>query len=274
MHLPFQTCWDRVDRAEVHRQALIGIWKSLDTQNVYASEAKVDDDGSGKFFFRTIERDWLLPFSLQMGEMLYQLRSGLESCVYDAAILEFDQNPPPDEKRWTFPIAETSEKFNDAARGMKKLPDNLRRLLEAVQPYAGATCGAKEIKMRWDLGQVLNILNLWAVIDRHRRLNLVGTAITTGRVKFNLPEGAGMSVESWDFEMGKHLLEHDTEIARFKIRNFVPGTQVNVDAQFSVEILVNEVPGMAKLQDAALTMGMSVSAVRESFERHYGIERK
>jgi hypothetical protein len=44
-------------------------------------------------------------------------------------------------------------------------------------------------------------------------------------------------------------------------------------AQFAFDILVNETPGMCKLQDAALNMGCSVSAVRESFEKLYGIKR-
>ncbi len=31
-----QTCWDRVDRAEVHRRALINCWNTFDTDQVYA----------------------------------------------------------------------------------------------------------------------------------------------------------------------------------------------------------------------------------------------
>jgi hypothetical protein len=122
-------------------------------------------------------------------------------------------------------------------------------------------------------GRVLGILNLWAKVDRHRRLNLVGTAISKGNLGFGFPSGSGMSIESCDFEVGRHLLEHDTEVARFKVKNFIPGTQMNVNAQFALEVLVNEIPGMCKIQDATFTMGVSVSAVRESFEKHYGIKR-
>jgi hypothetical protein len=267
---PFQTCWDRVDRAEVHRQALIEIWNGLDTYKVYRSEAKIDDDGNGKFFLRTIGRDWLLPFSLQFGEMLYQLRAALDSCVYDAAVLEFGgQNPPPDEGQWNFPICATQKKFDNAVGRMKKLPDRLRGLLEAVQLYSGAV-GRSE-GSEWDLGQVLWVLNEWARIDRHRRLHLAGTAVSTGHLGF---EGvAGMSVASCDFQIGEHLLEHDTEIARFKIAGWVPGAKMNVQGQFTFEIVVDEAPRMFKLHDTALAMGLSVSGVRESFERCYGVTR-
>lgn len=274
MFSPFQTCWDRVARAEVHRQALIKTWEGIDVQDVYSTEVEVDNNGNGKLFFRNVKQDWLLPFAFQVGEMLYHLRSGLESCIYDAAILEFKADPPPDEERWGFLICATPEKFDDAARRMKKLPDALRRLMEAVQPYARASCGTPSVPYRWDLGKVLDLLNLWAKIDRHRRLNLVGTAVTRGNVGFGFSSlGTGMSVVDFGYSAGQHLLEDGTELATFRVENFVPDAEIHVDAQFSIEILVNEAPGMCKLQDAALTMGLSVSAVRESFERHYGIKR-
>jgi len=267
---PFQTCWDRVDRAEVHRQALIKIWNDLDTDKVYRSEAEIDDDGNGKFFIRTIQRDWLLPFSLQFGEMLYQLRAALDSCVYDAAVLEFGgQNPPPDEEQWNFPICATKNKFDNAMRRMKHLPNRLRGLLEAVQPYSGAVGRADGSK--WNLGQVMYVLNEWARIDRHRRLHLAGTAISTAQLGFE--RVAGMSVATCDFQVGEHLLEHDTEIARFKIAGWMRGAKMNVKGHFAFEIVVDEAPRMFKLNDTALAMGLSVSGTRESFERCYGVTR-
>jgi hypothetical protein len=52
--------------------------------------------------------------------------------------------------------------------------------------------------------------------------------------------------------VGGHLLEDDTEIAHFKIRDFVPGSEIHVKISFGIEILVDEVPArMASLQDAA-----------------------
>jgi hypothetical protein len=68
----------------------------------------------------------------------------------------------------------------------------------------------------WDIGKVLNVLNLWAKIDRHRRLNLVGTAVSSGNVGFGFsPSGTEMSVESFDYSVGAHLLENETELATF-----------------------------------------------------------
>ena len=269
MALPFNTCWDRVDRAEIHRQSLIKVWNALDTDKVYSSGAEIDDNGNGKFFLYTVERDWLLPFSLQFGEMLYQLRAALDSCVYDAATLEFAQNPPPNEEQWGFPICVTEDKFDNAVRRMKNLPDRLRGMLETVQPYSRATGRANGYE--WDLGQVLYILNEWARIDRHRRLHLAGTAISKGNLAFErIP---GMSVEACDFQVGEHVLEHNTEIARFKIAGWVPGKKMNVHGQFAFEIVIDEAPRLSKLEEVGRAMLLSVICVRESFESAYGITR-
>ena len=268
MALPFDTCWHRVARAEFHRQALIEIWNGLNKDEVYKSSTNIGDDGNGEFIIRTVKRDWLLPFSLQFGEMIYQLRSGLDSCVYDAAVLHFQQYPPPDDEKWEFKIAASPEKFSEAVRRMKNLPNEIRGIMEAAQPYARATCRFEETE--FDLGQTLEMLNDWARIDRHRRLHMVGSAVLWGNLRIDLP--VGMTVESCEFDTGKHLIEHDYEIARFKIGNFVPGTEVDVQAQFTFAIAVDETPSLP-LQEAALTMLVGVQAVRESFERHFGVKR-
>ena len=269
--LPFDTCRERVARAEFHRQSLIKIWNGLDTDKVYASEAKIDHDGNGKFLFRTVQRDWLLPFSLHFGEMLYQLRSALDSCVYDAAVLKFKQDPPPDKEKWEFVFGADAVKFEEAMRRMKKLiPQEIRNLIEAVQPYKGIT-GRHEDR-EWDIGPTLMVLNEWARIDRHRKLHLVGTAVVEGNLRIILPSGMGMSLEYCNFTTDNRILEHDHEFANFRINNFVPGAKVNVNPQFSFDITVDETPRV-RLQEIVSAMLMSVQIVRENFERHFGITR-
>jgi hypothetical protein len=83
-----------------------------------------------------------------------------------------------------------------------------------------------------------------------------------------------MSVASCDFQVVEHLLEHDEiEIARFKIAGWMRGAKMNVHGNFALEIVVDEAPRMFKLNDTALAMGLSVSGIRESFERCYGVTR-
>ena len=272
MFSPFQTCWDRVDRADFHRKASVDVWNALDGQSTYDSFARIDNDGTGRFFVQTVNRDWLLPLSFEVGEMLYHLRAALDSCVYDAAILKLSQNPPPDEQKWQFPICPGPTEFNDAMSRMKKIPADVRALLEGFQPYSGAT-GTADGK-QWDLGLTLEILNNWARIDRHRKLHLVGSAVATGNLEIGVPIDSGMSVEYCHFDVGTNLVEHDVEIARFKIRNYKPGTKIHLLPKFAFEVVVDEVPRMIKLQDMALAMCFSVICAREAFENHFGITRR
>jgi hypothetical protein len=155
-------------------------------------------------------------------------------------------------------------------RRMKKIiPDDVRGLMEAVQPYKGATC--QYDGMGWDLGQTLMVLNDWARIDRHRKLHLVGTAITGGFLRTAIPVGSPMSVEYCNFVMGD-VLENESKVADFKIANMVPNSQIHMQPNFTFEITVDETPRL-RLQEISYAMHLSVQAVRESFERHFGIQR-
>ncbi len=167
MTLPFDTCWERVARAELHRKSLIEAWNSLDTDKVYASSGKVNDDGTGKFFIRTVRRDWLLPFALQFGEMLYQVRSALDSCVYDAAILKSGQDPPPEKEKWEFVFGSDPAKFDDAMRRMKKIiPNDVRGLIESVQPYKGMTGRHESQEWTWEQPFLFSTIGLgWIGIE-------------------------------------------------------------------------------------------------------------
>jgi hypothetical protein len=153
---------------------------------------------------------------------------------------------------------------------MKKIiPDDVRGLMEAVQPYKGATC--QYDGMGWDLWQTLMVLNDWARIDRHRKLHLVGTAITGGFLRTAIPVGSPMSVEYCNFVMGD-VLENESKVADFKIANMVPNSQIHMQPNFTFEITVDETPRL-RLQEISYAMHLSVQAVRESFERHFGIQR-
>lgn len=266
MFIPFQNCWDRVARAEFHRQSLIKLWNSFDTSEAYSSRPQVDDDGTGRFFLEPVKRDWEIPFSIELGEMLYHFRSALDSCVYDAAVLKFG-DPLPNPKQWQFPATSDPSEFKEAIRRMKDIPPDITAILERVQGYSGLTCRFEG--KAFPLGKTLVILNDWARIDRHRRLHLVGTALTGGSLRIGHP--VEMGIEYCVFT-GSEILENQSEIARFKISNFVPGTTLHFHPAFTLEIVVDEEPRI-RLQEMALAMGMGICAVREMFEEHFGIKR-
>lgn len=252
-------------RAEIHRQSLTHLWNDPDVNDAYRSRAKVNRDGTGEFFIEPVNRDWLLPFSIQFGEMLYQLRGALDSCVYDAAVLKFGTDPPPDEQKWNFPVVDSVDKFNDSVKRMPKLPDDVRSLIEGVQPYKSPVVICEGSS--WKMGDALLILNNWARIDRHRKLHLCGTLPISGGLQLS----SGLTFEFCQFTGGK-ILEDESKVASFKIANYAPGTKVNVQANFAFDVFVNEVPH-CRLQDISVAMSLSVQGAREAFERHFGIKR-
>ncbi len=201
--------------------------------------------------------------------MLYQLRAALDSCVYDAACLKFGQDPPPDEQKWNFAICADSHEFEEAMKRMKRIPDDVRGLIESVQPYAGATGDFPPQGWQWDIGECLAVLNNWARIDRHRRLHIVGTTPTEGNLRIILPPG--MALEYCNFCTGV-ILENESKIADFKIANYVPGAKIHFNPQFVFNITVDETP-RSLLQEISVAMSLSVQLVRQRFEGHFGIKR-
>lgn len=268
MALAFDTCWERVNRAEAHRQASIERWNTFDTNQIYTSRVEIDGNGTGRLFIEPVKTNWTLPFSFELGEMLYQLRSALDSCVYDAAILEFKTDPPPYAQQWQFPITRNSDDFVKAITRMKEFPEGITPILEKVQGFSQQAISFDG--KQFDIGKALLILNDWARIDRHRQLHLVGAAVTGVNLEIRSP--LGMEIEYCN-PTGESIIENHSEVARFKIRNFVPGTKMHLHPKVSFEIMVDESPRV-RLDEIASAMQISVSVTRELFENHFRIKRK
>jgi hypothetical protein len=152
---------------------------------------------------------------------------------------------------------------------MKKLPNDVRCLIESVQPYSGATGTHSKERWEWDIGPVLAILHDWARIDRHRRLNIVGTTPTEGNLRIDVSRG--MTLEYCHFRTGI-VLESESKIADFKIANYRRDAELHFQPKFVFNITVDE-PPRSLLQDVSMAMILSVQVVRQIFEKHFGITR-
>ncbi len=124
--------------AEFHAEALAKIWNGLDTNKTYTARVECNDDGTGEIYISPTNTDWLSPFSIEFGEMLYQLRAALDSCIYDCAVLQLRQNPPPKQNSLNFPICPTPDGFKKFTKRLPPLSYQVRTFLESVQPYMGA----------------------------------------------------------------------------------------------------------------------------------------
>src|SRR5438552_72455 len=134
---PFEGCRERVKRAQAHRDALAEAWNTSIRNDHYSVSARMEHDGTGRIIVRPKFPSLPASFSLEFGEMVYQLRAALDGCVYEAAIIETGKNPPPDENNLEFPVCDSPERFkgNKATRNIAPLPQDCRDFIESVQPY-------------------------------------------------------------------------------------------------------------------------------------------
>src|ERR1700733_11113964 len=115
----------RLERAEQHGKAMSDAWNAIPAEKAYGIRAKVNSDGAGRLFVVQLGS---IPeeVSLLFGEMLYQMRSALDACIYQGAIYATGQDPPPDENSTEFPITNDPKEFPKLAkRRLSSLPPNL-----------------------------------------------------------------------------------------------------------------------------------------------------
>src|ERR1700687_6277214 len=100
---PFDVCWERIARADTHRDAIATAWNVFIEEESYAASSYVNPDGTGAIWVRQ-----LLPLppviALELGEFLYQLRAALDAAIYEIACVNSGTRPPADEQSLAFPI--------------------------------------------------------------------------------------------------------------------------------------------------------------------------
>jgi hypothetical protein len=267
--LPFETCRLRSDRAGLHGKTLAELWKTRDISNSYTTRIDFQDDGTGEIFVTPVEQDWFIKFSLLYGEMLYQFRAALDSCIYDTAILvSGGKNPPPDKETLMFPICSNPGQFKNSARRIAPLPDELKSFVEAVQPYNRMVI-SNNLGI-WKISETLEIIGSWSIIDRHRTLHLVGSFPTRGRIEIIPPPG--MTLDDLTFD-GTGTLENESKIGTCKIGNFRRDPKVQVKTDLVFEIAVDEGGETILTSMSAPAMLVCVWEILGKFEKHFGIQR-
>lgn len=83
----------RLTRAISHHTHLAEVWNAVPTGRLCKPKARVGPNGYGHLIATEVgEIPDELP--LLLGEMLYQLRSALDACIYRAAVLATKKDPP------------------------------------------------------------------------------------------------------------------------------------------------------------------------------------
>jgi hypothetical protein len=208
-------------------------------------------------------------FSLILGEQLYQLRSALDACIYQATVYPTGRNPPPNLGQLEFPITwDKNEWPGLVKRRLKGLPVRIKQGIESVQPFNSIHLDPRaQLK---HTGRSLGILHDLARKDRHRQLHIVGSWPRQVNPIFDLPEGVAVdSVET----MAPSVLNEGAVIVRFYLNGFVSGMKFVVNPQMRTSIGCDEPPPPCDPSDTfdnRLTeMLNAVGSVIAAFEQNF-----
>jgi hypothetical protein len=270
----------RLERAQVHAREFGRIWNEFLTggdpvrddarvieaagreHQPYVPRVTVYPSGEGVIEVEPVDfpGDEL---ALEFGEFLYQLRAALDSLVYETAIVVSGQDPPPNAEDLEFPIRPSEASFKNAARKIAPLAFHHRVWIEDIQPYRAEY----ETEGLQVTAQTLDMINDLARKDRHRSLRVIASWGANRNPQFDLP--AGCSLE-WLNVTEDGLLERQSELATFKIRNWTPGLEVRANPNFTIDVTVEDVPPPADDEDTLLNRTRMwvavVSLLIEGFE--------
>lgn len=234
---PFEIAFQRIERANLHRLAAAKVWDDFLNEEPYHPVVHVDDDGEGELWI-SIEANRLpLEIGFELGEMLYQLRAALDSSVYDAAVFETGQYPPPDEQALEFPICESESTFKTSRRKLGHLPPEYVEFIAAMQPY-NAPVISDELRPK-NINRNLSMLNDWARKDRHRFLHIARSWAANRAPLFELPKG--VQVERIDIAPDA-LLEHDSRVATFKLAGWRREMKLEANPNLTIDVAIDEPP--------------------------------
>jgi hypothetical protein len=226
---PFKGCWDRYDRAIVHREEAAKVWADfLDHDDAYSISLYMEPEregvGRGTVVVRQYEPIPSL-LSILMGEYFYNLRAALDYAVYATAVIDNGwHDPPPRERDLQFPVCDTPESWRANAFHVAPLSERHRSWIEQVQPYQGA----EDPKVRG-----IYWLNHLARLDRHRELRVVGGYVVESNPLVRVKPPAVVAFERMPEEI---FVEDDTVIARFTVSPWAEGDEVQANPNTSIDV--------------------------------------
>jgi hypothetical protein len=233
------------------------MWGEVAEEDPYSVGVTVNDDGTGSIWIEpTYGGEFTITLSLLLGELLYQLRAALDSCIYAARIRETGKTPPPDEDRLEFPICKKRADFKTFNRA--PLAQKRRDIIEAIQPYNVPNLAPEDLVH--DFNRTFGILSEWARIDRHRRLHVLGSWASNASPMIRLPKGTVLV----DMHVaGAGFLEGKNEIATFHLSGYRPGMTVHANPDVLIDVAVNEIPPPCADND---TLGNRLHAMTKAVE--------
>jgi hypothetical protein len=243
------------------------MWNDIPSGRLCTPRSRIDPTGYGELFVSGVGQ---IPdeFALLLGEMLYQLRSALDACIYQAAIYA-TQDPPTNEGAREFPITENLDEWPKLRdRRLDGLHVDIQNAIERVQPYHAKNLSPEQCLK--DIGRHLGILHNLARKDRHRRLHVVGSWPYDLAPAFTLPPGA--TVESIEIQKPS-VLADGVILAKFRIKNLPRANEAFVNPRLRTNFGCSESPVSCHPEDTfdnrLAQMINAVASVLSAFERQF-----
>jgi hypothetical protein len=222
----FDGPWARVDRARERRDEASFLWAQYLEREPFEVIVQVEDNGVGSIRIEMSEQP-PATLAIVLGEYFYNLRSALDGAVYDAAIADTGQDPPPDADRLQFPVALTRAAFGRARAQIDALSIENKRSIESCQPYRSAE----------PRGTALHWVNEMARKDRHRRLHVLGAWVVEAKIAVEAPPGAMVVFEHLD---PRGFVRESATVARFKVTPYSAGDRVHANPNAALDFEVEE----------------------------------
>lgn len=175
--------WVKANRAKEHLEDLRRQVDEFRASEPYSLTPEPTDTPNRTAYRLKFRRPFPVRISATIGDILHNLRAGLESLAYEVARRCHDGSvPTKQERQATFPICATPEAFErffQTSRRMGLYDDRAREAFRSVQPFSWLE-EARELgialergfdeEYRWSKLHGLDVL--WN-IDKHRRLPLL-----------------------------------------------------------------------------------------------------
>jgi hypothetical protein len=217
---PFESCWQRIDRAAVHSAEAAKVWNGYLEGHPF--ETNLVHEGNGVHVMYVDQTEPTPPeMSVLIGEWAYNLRAALDYTVYETAVVTSGQRPPPGAGELQFPVFESKESFDKSRGRFRAFRDHHVDLLETMQPYRHDDPDTSAL--RW--------LNRVAREDRHRQLSVFTAYAAELRPRIGLTPG-----HTADLTFGaRSLRDGSAEVFRFVVRPWSVDVEVEVNPRIGLD---------------------------------------
>jgi hypothetical protein len=230
----------RLDRALDHFKTCGTEWDRVVNPDASDVVAKANDDwtaGTARVVRKFSAENSM---ALELGESFYQMRAALDSLIYQAAVFLEYPNTPSNPENLYFPICAKPRSFKDSAVSSPPFPDEIRRWIEAIQPYQAQNPATNPAIL--EAIQAFKTINTCAKIDRHRHLHLV--MAIPARLKCNfVVEPKTIKIRNVR-AVEVNVLEDESPFLFFEIEgaDIAESNNIKLKTDLALQISVDQIP--------------------------------